>query len=184
MNTIPTLTRRQFIRSATLMTSGVALAAWPGVAAVPSGSVPASRLARLAAGDNICRWVRFPMNESADRFNNSQDQTFGRKGHGAARPRQPGPDSDRKIPTSGPAFSCRPHVLVRFLGRDGGSGCLDRSYRSSLGTGITRRWRRTPVGRISPSRMAARVTCATARCSRRRISGRWRTFIATQCLDR
>ena len=68
MRSISTLTRREFLRSATLAAGGLSLAGLPIVAANALTEVPATRLARLATGTNVCRWFRFPPNESSDHF--------------------------------------------------------------------------------------------------------------------
>ena len=46
------------------------LASVPVWAAAPLTSVPASRLARLTTGANVCLWFRFPRNESLEHFHN------------------------------------------------------------------------------------------------------------------
>lgn len=38
------------------------------VAAQPDGGVPVSRLKRLTAGANVCRWFRYPLNETAEHY--------------------------------------------------------------------------------------------------------------------
>lgn len=58
--------RREFLQTATLAAGGLALSTLPGLSAAPTQGVPASRLERLAAGANICRWLRFPKNESEE----------------------------------------------------------------------------------------------------------------------
>jgi endoglucanase len=68
----PTLSRRQFVRSAALAAGALAWsprAARPAEAATPgvaANGVPLRRLERLAAGANVCRWFRFPRNETDD----------------------------------------------------------------------------------------------------------------------
>ena len=46
----------------------MAISTLPAVSAEPVREVPASRLARLSTGANICRWFRFPRNESPEHF--------------------------------------------------------------------------------------------------------------------
>jgi len=68
MRSFSNLTRREFLRSTSLAVGGVALSMQAGAAVAPLTEVPARRLERLAAGANICRWFRFPRNESTEHF--------------------------------------------------------------------------------------------------------------------
>lgn len=69
MRELSVLNRREFLRAGILVT-GAAAFPWPVLAAEPPMSVPARRLERLSTGANICRWFRFPRNESAEHFGN------------------------------------------------------------------------------------------------------------------
>jgi len=61
--------RRTFLRIASLTSVGLAIA--PAISAANLVSnVPASRLARLATGANVCRWFRFPRGNAARHFAN------------------------------------------------------------------------------------------------------------------
>ena len=61
--------RRAFLR-ATAVAGGWAMV--PGALRAAEGDVgvPATRLARLATGANVCRWFRFPRNETAEHLGN------------------------------------------------------------------------------------------------------------------
>ena len=66
---LTSINRREFLRAAALTTGGLALAGRPALSASSNG-VPASRLARLATGANVCLWFRFPRNGTAEHFQN------------------------------------------------------------------------------------------------------------------
>ena len=66
---LTSINRREFLRAAALTTGGLALAGLPARSASSNG-VPASRLARLATGANVCLWFRFPRNGTAEHFQN------------------------------------------------------------------------------------------------------------------
>jgi len=70
MQTDFTSSRRQFLGSTVLAVGGIALSSWPTRAAAAPSNVPASRLARLSSGANICRWFRYPRNETPEHFSN------------------------------------------------------------------------------------------------------------------
>jgi aryl-phospho-beta-D-glucosidase BglC (GH1 family) len=61
------MNRREFLYAAALSAGGIALSTFPAAAAA-SASVPATRLARLGTGANVCRWFRFPRNEGSEHF--------------------------------------------------------------------------------------------------------------------
>jgi aryl-phospho-beta-D-glucosidase BglC (GH1 family) len=61
--------RREFL-DATAFAGVMALVPLPSPGAAPLATVPARRLERLATGANICRWFRFPVNESTEHFAN------------------------------------------------------------------------------------------------------------------
>jgi aryl-phospho-beta-D-glucosidase BglC (GH1 family) len=65
----PIVDRREFLRLAALGTAGAALIGRPALAA-PLNGVPATRLARLATGANVCLWFRFPRQETVEHFTN------------------------------------------------------------------------------------------------------------------
>jgi endoglucanase len=67
MTPSPTLSRREFIRHAAIATAGLTVSSGTTTAA-PANGVPASRLARLATGANVCRWFRFPRRDSPAHF--------------------------------------------------------------------------------------------------------------------
>lgn len=67
----PFFTRRSFLQATSLSTAAIALG--PGSVFTDQGTateVPASRLKRLSAGANICRWFRHPRSESEEHFAN------------------------------------------------------------------------------------------------------------------
>ena len=68
MKTSLPFSRREFLRSTALAVGGVACSTLPCAAAESPAEVPTTRLARLSTGANICRWFRFPPNESAEHF--------------------------------------------------------------------------------------------------------------------
>src|SRR5882672_7911234 len=67
MPTPSILTRRQFLRATALATGGMT-ALRLSAADAPLTEVPPRRLERLATGANICRWFRFPRNETPEHF--------------------------------------------------------------------------------------------------------------------
>lgn len=64
-------TRRTFLHTTALAAGGAVMGVTTGVGA-PSDpaphAVPPGRLQRLSTGANICRWFRFPPNDSSDHF--------------------------------------------------------------------------------------------------------------------
>lgn len=66
----PALPRRAFLRQAALLAAGAALLPRLSQAAAGASEVPATRLARLATGANVCRWFRFPRPETREHFEN------------------------------------------------------------------------------------------------------------------
>ena len=62
-----TMNRRDFLYAAAVSAGSICLSTLPAGAAV-SSSVPATRLARLSTGANVCRWFRFPLNERTEYF--------------------------------------------------------------------------------------------------------------------
>ncbi len=67
MSTQAFLTRRAFLQSTALTAGALLLPRLPSQAADQS-AVPATRLARLATGANVCRWFRHPRSETAAHF--------------------------------------------------------------------------------------------------------------------
>jgi hypothetical protein len=61
-------TRRDFLRTSTLAAAGLMLSAQAALPATDTLGVSATRLERLRAGANLCRWFRFPRNETAEFF--------------------------------------------------------------------------------------------------------------------
>ncbi len=68
MNKTISLNRRGFLRAAMLSAGGGVALHRLASAAEAHSSVPAGRLERLRSGANVCRWFRFPRNESAEHF--------------------------------------------------------------------------------------------------------------------
>ncbi len=68
MNTPSSIARRDFLRLTGIAAGYLAIA--PSLAAEASTDVPSSRTDRLATGANVCRWFRYPLNNSAEHFNN------------------------------------------------------------------------------------------------------------------
>lgn len=69
METTSRLNRREFLRQTAVLAGGVALVQQHALAGAES-AVPARRLERLATGTNVCRWFRFPRNDTAEHFEN------------------------------------------------------------------------------------------------------------------
>lgn len=69
METTSRLNRRDFLRQTAVLAGCVALVQHHALAGVES-AVPARRLERLATGTNVCRWFRFPRNDTAEHFEN------------------------------------------------------------------------------------------------------------------
>ena len=69
METTSRLNRREFLRQTAVLAGGVALVQDHALAGAES-AVPARRLERLATGTNVCRWFRFPRNDTAEHFEN------------------------------------------------------------------------------------------------------------------
>ena len=69
MANLPSLGRREFLRLTALARGSLAVAPLLS-AAEPLAAVPRSRTDRLATGANVCRWFRFPRDNSAEHFNN------------------------------------------------------------------------------------------------------------------
>jgi hypothetical protein len=64
------IARRDFLRFAGVAVGSLAVAPAFSAAEEPS-AVPRSRTDRLATGANVCRWFRFPPNNSEEHFTNS-----------------------------------------------------------------------------------------------------------------
>jgi len=64
----PSQTRREFLRTSALAVGGLTLSPKSALPASEAPGVPAARLERLRAGANICRWFRFPHNETPEFF--------------------------------------------------------------------------------------------------------------------
>lgn len=62
------LSRRTFLRSASLALGGMAIT--PCLVTADPAEVPPARLARLASGANVCRWFRSPQDARPDHFAN------------------------------------------------------------------------------------------------------------------
>lgn len=62
-------TRRDFLQTTAAAAAGLACGAL-SVSAAPLTSVPATRLARLATGANVCKWFRYVRAETAAHFGN------------------------------------------------------------------------------------------------------------------
>lgn len=60
--------RREFLQVTALAAGGLACAAPDASAAAAFHEVPARRLERLRTGANVCRWFRFPREETAEFF--------------------------------------------------------------------------------------------------------------------
>ena len=71
---VPPLPRRRFLQKTSLTAVGLALTQTippllsPASAASPLSAVPARRLNHLATGANVCRWFRFPKDQSDAHF--------------------------------------------------------------------------------------------------------------------
>jgi endoglucanase len=75
MTNLPRIDRRTFLRATALAAGGMAITpGWSG--AGPLSEVPASRLARLATGANVCLWFRSVRGNPTEHFNNyiSEDE--------------------------------------------------------------------------------------------------------------
>ena len=72
MRSFSTLTRRDFLHTTAFTAGSLAFSTLRGAAAVVT-DVPVRRLERLTTGANVCRWFRFPRNESAEHFGNYID---------------------------------------------------------------------------------------------------------------
>lgn len=60
------IARRDFLRLTGIAAGSLAVV--PALAAEDIGTVPRSRLDRLATGANVCRWFRFPPKNTAEHF--------------------------------------------------------------------------------------------------------------------
>lgn len=69
MTNLLSIDRRAFLRLTTLGAGSLAIARSLS-AAEAVATVPPSRLDRLATGANVCKWFRFPRDNSAEHFNN------------------------------------------------------------------------------------------------------------------
>ena len=68
--TTPPIARRDFLRLTGVAAGSLAVAPAFAAATEGIGEVPRSRTDRLATGANVCRWFRFPRNNSAEHFSN------------------------------------------------------------------------------------------------------------------
>ena len=75
MHRFSVLNRRDFLRASILTASSVATFPRLTLSAEPATAVPAKRLEQLSTGANVCRWFRFPRNESTEHFTNYIPQT-------------------------------------------------------------------------------------------------------------
>ena len=70
MTTPSRIARRDFLRLTGIAAGSLAVTSTLPVAAEGISEVPRSRTERLATGANVCRWFRFPQNNTTEHFTN------------------------------------------------------------------------------------------------------------------